>query len=88
MFFNGSGMMVSGLFIAASVLFGFGAINQVIGLSHAGLLKNPYSILSTIGAVLFMGASAIPSGWGLFIVATSAITIYLPISAFIWRKST
>lgn len=88
MFFNGSGMMVSGAFIAASILFGLGAINQVIGLSHAGLFKSPYSILAIIGAILFMGASAIPSGWGLFVVATSVIIIYLPISAFIWRKST
>jgi len=88
MFFDGSGMMVSGVFIAASILFGFGAINQAIGLRQAGLLKSPYSILAIIGAVIFMGASAIPSGWGLFIVAISATIIYLPISAFVWRKFT
>jgi hypothetical protein len=79
-FFDGSGIMVSGAFISATLLFGFGVIYQIIGLYHAGLLKRPYIMLTLIGAVFFMGASAIPSGWGLYAVAISTIIIYVPIS--------
>jgi hypothetical protein len=75
-FFEGSGMMVIGIFVAGVILFGFGLINQIIGLRHAGLISKWLSSILIICAVIFMGASAIPSSLGLYIIALVSIIIY------------
>ena len=59
-FFEGSGIIITGIFIAGVILFGFGLINQIIGLRHTGLVSKRFSIFLILGAVIFMGASAIP----------------------------
>jgi len=84
-FFEGSGMWVSGVFIAASIMFGFGPIIQLIGLIHAGILKGIFRIIALIAAIVFIGATAIPSGWGLYGVALAVLVLYIPIGNTFWR---
>ena len=79
-FFKGSGMWVGAVFIAASVIFGFGLIIQVIGLIHAGILKGIFRVITLITAIIFIGATAIPSGWGLYGVIAAALLLYTPIT--------
>lgn len=86
MFFEGSGMWVSGVFIAASAIFGFGLIVQVIGLIHAGILKGVFRLIALIVAIVFIGATAIPSGWGLYGVAVAALVLYGLIGKAFWRE--
>jgi len=87
MFFDGSGMMVAGLFIAASAIFGIGLVSQVIGLNHTGLLKGMMRIIALIAAVTFIGAGAIPSGWGLYGIAAAACVIYIPVARALWKEA-
>jgi hypothetical protein len=79
-FFDGSGMMVSGIFMSGIVLFGFGLISQIIGLKHAGLVSKPLSATLIVCAVALMGASAIPSTLGLYVLAVLSMIIYGSIS--------
>ncbi|MGD8758789.1 MAG: hypothetical protein PVJ07_00895 [Anaerolineales bacterium] len=85
-FFDGSGMMVAGVFIAASVLFGAGLILQTVGAQRSGLVTGAFRYLVGFAAIAFMGAGAIPSGWGLYLVAASAMLVYLPISVGMRRE--
>ncbi|MBN1369730.1 MAG: hypothetical protein JW954_05795 [Dehalococcoidaceae bacterium] len=76
-FFEGSGMMVTGLFMAGIILFGFGLINQIAGLAEAGLIPGSFRLVLTGFAIVLMGASAIPSTLGLYLLAFAAIIIYI-----------
>ncbi len=87
MFFDGSGTMVAGVFFAASALFGIGLISQVIGLNHAGLLKDVMRIIALVAAITFIGVGAIPSGWGLYGVAGAACVIYIPVAVAFWKEA-
>ena len=73
-------MRVSGVFIAASSLFGVGLISQVIGIFHAGQLKGVIRIVVFTVAIIFLISTAMPSGWGLYVVAVAALVVYLPIA--------
>jgi hypothetical protein len=83
-FFEGSGMWVSGVFITASVILGLGFIVQTAGLNQAGILKGPSRIIAMITAFVFIGATAIPSGWGLYGVAATALVLYGLIGKSLW----
>jgi len=85
-FFEGSGRWIGGIFVAASVVFGFGLITQVIGVLQAGLLTGTIRAIVFIAAVIFIGAGAIPSGWGLYGVAAAAMVVYIPIGIAVWRQ--
>jgi len=80
-------MVVTGIFMAGIILFGFGLINQIIGLGHAGFIPKRLSPILLISAILFMGASAIPSSLGLYIIAFISILIYGSLSFLFWRSS-
>lgn len=86
-FFEGSGIWVMGVFVSASVVFGLGIVTQVIGLLHTNLLKGIVRVIVFIAAVVFIAAAAIPSGWGLYVVAGAALVVYLPIGSALWRES-
>lgn len=73
-------MRVSGVFIAASILFGIGLTSQAIGIFHAGLLKGVIQIVVFAAAIIFLVSTAIPSGWRLYVVAAAALVVYLPSS--------
>jgi len=86
-FFEGSGMMVTGIFIVGITLFGFGLINQIIGLKHTGLLSKWLSAALVVCVILFIGASAIPSSLGLYFIAYLSILIYGSLSFLFWHSS-
>jgi hypothetical protein len=86
-FFEGSGMMVTGIFMAGIILIGFGLINQIIGLGHTNLIPKWLSPILLISSVVFMGVSAIPSSLGLYIIAFLSILIYGSFSFLFWRLS-
>ncbi len=81
LFFDGSHKLVPGVFIAGSVLFGLGQILLVSGINHTTLLTAPLQIIVLLAAIGMSLASAIPSGWGLYIVALLTWLIYLPLAA-------
>jgi hypothetical protein len=85
-FFDGSGMLISGVFIAGAVSFGAGAIVQVMRVVHAGGLAGAARYVVSIAALILAAAPAIPSDWSLYGVAAAALTVYLPISAVVWRE--
>lgn len=84
-FFDGSGMLVSGVFIAGAVSFGTGAIIQVMRVVHAVALGSALRYVISIAALAMAAAPVMPSGWGLYGVAAAALVVYLPISALVWR---
>ena len=86
-FFDGSGFMIGGVFTAASIVFGIGLIIQITGVVRARLVAGMKGSILFIAALLFIGATAISSGWGLYGVAAAALLIYLPISIAMWRES-
>jgi hypothetical protein len=75
-FFEGSGMMVTGIFMTGIVLFGFGLINQIIGLRRTGLIPDVLAFVLIACAILFMGFAAIPSSMGLYCIAYASVLIY------------
>jgi len=38
-----------------------------------------------IAALVMVGSTAIPSGWGLYGVAAGAVMVYIPIGIAVWR---
>ncbi len=71
----------------ASVFFGVGLISQVIGVIRAGLLKGAIRIVVFTVAIVFLISVAVPSGWGLYVVAAAALVVYLLIANTFWRGS-
>jgi len=86
-FFEGSGIWVTGVFISASIILGLGIIAQVIGVLHTSLLRSTARVIVFSGAIVFIAAAAIPSGWGLCVVAATALVVYLPIGIALWHES-
>jgi hypothetical protein len=87
LFFDASGMWISGLFMAGAVVLAFGMIGQVVLLLRAGILKGPLRTLVPFGAVLFILGEPIPSGWGLYVIAAGGLMLYIPVAIAIWREA-
>jgi hypothetical protein len=87
-FFEGSGMMVTGIFMAGIVLFGFGLISQITGLRQAGLIPDILSIMLIVCAILIMGFAALPSSMGLYCIAYLSILTYGCLSALFCLSET
>jgi hypothetical protein len=85
-FFEGSGMMVTGVFMIGIVLFSLGLINQIVGLRRTGLVSKPLSTALICCAIFLMGVSAIPSSFGLYFIAYLSILIYGSLAYFLWRS--
>ncbi len=84
-FFDGSAVYVPPIFIAASLLFGIALIVQVISLIKVRLIDGILKVIVPVAAMIFIGAPAIPSGWGLYLVALGALLVYLPIGIQMYR---
>ncbi len=83
-FFDGSRGWVTGTFVAGSILFGLGQIVLVIGINQTALLSTVTGVAILIAAVLFSASTAIPSGYGLYVVASLAVVLYAPIVHAVW----
>lgn len=88
LFFEGSGMMITGIFMAGVILFGLGIISQIISLGHTYLIPKWLSSILLVSSIVFMGASAIPSSIGLYIIAFIAILVYGSLAILFWRSPT
>ncbi|MBN2098017.1 MAG: hypothetical protein JW753_00315 [Dehalococcoidia bacterium] len=84
-FFDGSGMWVTGVFVAGTIMFGIGLLSLVIGAIRVGLLKGWSRHIAFIGALVFMVAPAIPSGWALYGVAVAVFGIFVPLALAVHR---
>jgi hypothetical protein len=79
-FFDGSGLWVTGIFMAGTIVFGIGLLMTVTGTIRAGLLKGRNRYISFVSSLLFMVAPAIPSGWALYGVAAASFGIFVPMA--------
>jgi len=85
-FFDGSGLWVTSLFVAATVLYGLGLISMVVTLNNAGVLHRSARWIAFVGALLFACAPAILSGWALYGVAAAAFMVFIPIASMVARQ--
>ena len=88
LFFDGSGALVSPLFIGGAVLFGSGQITVIVQAVKDGRLAGSRAELALVTAVFFSLCEALPTGWGLYGVAACALALYLPLIGQLGRPST
>ncbi len=86
LFFEGSGNLVRGVFIAGSVLFGLGLIALAFGVVRIGLVHGIWKFIVPTASILFVAFEAWPSGWGLYGVAISSYLLFIPISIALRRR--
>ncbi len=75
-FFEGSGMIITIIFMVGIILFGFGLINQIIGLGRTGVIPDIFVFVLIACAIIFMGFAALPSSMGLYCIAYLSVLIY------------
>jgi hypothetical protein len=75
-FFEGSGMIITIIFMVGIIVFGFGLINQIIGLGRIGVIPDIFVYVLIACAILFMGFATLPSSMGLYCIAYISILIY------------
>jgi hypothetical protein len=85
-FFDGSGMWVTGVFIVGTTLFGIGLLMTVVGSIQQGLMAGRSKYVSLVSALLFMIAPTILSVWALYGVAVAAFGVFVPIAVEIYSK--
>ena len=75
-FFEGSGMIITIIFMLGIILFGFGLIFQIIGLGRTGVIPDIFVFVLIACTILFMGFAALPSSMGLYCIAYLSVLIY------------
>ena len=85
MVFSGIGGRLPPDYAAASITFGAGMIIQVVRVIRTGALVGISRVVVFTSALVFVGSTAIPSGWGLYAVAAAALGVYLPIGIAVWQ---
>jgi len=85
-FFDGSGLWVTSLFVAGTVLYGLGLISMVVTLNSTGALVGTARRIAFVGALLFACAPAILSGWALYGVAAAAFMVFIPVARTVTRQ--
>lgn len=83
-FFDGSTLWVTGIFTAATLVFGLGLFSLVIGSIRMGFLKGWSRIISFLSTVIFLVAPTILSGWALYGLAVATFGVFGP---FVWEVS-
>ena len=87
LFFNGSGWLVSGTFIAATVLFGVGLISIVFHANQSRMVGGIWRYVIFISALIFVAAPAIPSGLVLYGEALAVFGVFVPLGLAVWRAA-
>lgn len=85
LFFDGSQVWVMGTFIAGSILFSLGQIIMVILIGNREFFLPGMTIAMLVAAIVFSVSTAVPSGYGLYVTAVTALIIYLPLAALFWQ---
>jgi hypothetical protein len=79
-YFGGLGLRLNGIFMAGAVAFSIGWLGLTAAVLRVGPVRD-WRRWWIPGGVLLMAASeAIPSGWGLYVVAVMALAVWLPLS--------
>ena len=84
-FFDGSGLWVTGTFVAGTIVFGMGLLNVVVGSVQLGLLRGWSRYISFISVLVFMIAPMILSGWALYGVAAASFGVFVPLALAVKR---
>jgi hypothetical protein len=85
LFFDGSGRWVSGVFAAATILFGAGLVALALHVIRAQFIRGASRYVVFVAAVLFLAIPAIPSGWALYGEALAAYGVFVPLAAAVGR---
>jgi hypothetical protein len=85
LFFDGSGRWVSGVFAAATLLFGAGLVALALHVIRAQFIRGASRYVVFVAAVLFLAIPAIPSGWALYGEALAAYGVFVPLAAAVGR---
>ncbi len=85
LFFDGSQVWVMGTFIVGSILFSVGQIIMVILIGNREIFPPAMTITMLVAAILFSVSTAVPSGYGLYVTAVTALIIYLPLAGLFWQ---
>lgn len=86
-FFDGSGMWVTGIFVVGTIVFGIGFLSLVIYAIRSGLLKGLGRFISFFSAIVFMIAPTVLSGWALYGVAVAVFGMCIPFAGAISRET-
>lgn len=78
-FFEGSGVWVTALFMTGTILFAAGLISVVVSSIRRGLLQGVGRWVAFIGALVTAVAPAILSGWALYGVAAAMFAVFIPL---------
>jgi hypothetical protein len=79
-YFDGLGLRLSGIFLAGAAAFSIGWWGLTTAVLRVSAVRD-WRRWWLPGGVLLMAASeAIPSGWGLYVVALLALAVWLPLS--------
>jgi hypothetical protein len=87
-FFDGSTLWVAGTFIAGSILFSLGQIALIVLIGNLEIFSNAMNVVLLVAAIFFSVSAAIPSGYGLYVTAVTALIIYLPLAGYFWQIAT
>lgn len=87
LFFDGSGWWVTGVFVAATLLFGVGLIVLAVHVIRAQLVAGASRYVVFAAALLFTAAPVIPSGWALYGEAIAACGVFVPLAAAVGRPA-
>lgn len=86
-FFDASGWWVTGVFVAATLLFGMGLISLGVHIIRGGLVGGRWRYVVSVSSLLFLVAPAVPSGWALYGVAVASVGVFVPIGISMWRSA-
>jgi hypothetical protein len=78
LFFDGSGGLVPAVFLLGTALFGASVLLVLHRFHATGGPTRAENAVAFVGAFVFMGAPAIPSGWALYLVALGAMMAFVP----------
>ena len=79
-FFGRSGRYVVPVFVVGAASFSIGLIALTATIRRRGLLSAGQGWIVFLASIVFAAAEAIPSGWGLYVVAAAAWVVFWPVA--------
>ena len=86
-YFDGLGFRLMPVFVAGAGSFAVGWIAVIGTLIKNGVVNGPLRFWLPAGVVLLAAAEAIPSGWGLYVVAALALAVWPPLARALYHSS-
>lgn len=82
-YFDGLGLRLSGIFVAGAAAFCVGWLGLTAAVLRTVQVRDWRRWWLPSGVILMAAAEAIPSGWGLYVVALMALTVWLPLGRLV-----